>query len=91
MMLRSQVADMTRESQRLRAEIASRERRIQELEKDLADARSADLARLEQQRQQLELDLQAEREAIRRANERLKELEAGRATQPPAKKPPEGR
>ena len=55
------------------------------------NARNADLARLEQQRQQLELDLQAEREAIRRANERLKELEAGRATQPPAKKPPEGR
>ena len=89
--LRSQVADMTRETQRLRSEIASRERRIQDLEKQLADARTNDLARLEQQRQQLELDLQAEREAIRRANERLKELEAGRATQPPAKKPPEER
>ena len=89
--LRSQVADMTRESQRLRSEIASRERRIQDLEKQLADARTNDIARLEQQRRQLELDLQAEREAIRRANERLKELEAGRATQPPAKKPPEGR
>ena len=89
--LRSQVADMTRESNRLRSEIASRERRIQDLEKQLADARTNDLARLERQRQQLELDLQAEREAIRRANERLKELEAGRTTQPPAKKPPEGR
>jgi septal ring factor EnvC (AmiA/AmiB activator) len=82
---------MTRESQRLRAEIASRERRIQALEKDLADARTNELARMDRRRQQLEQDLQAERDAIRRANERLKELEEGRATQPPAKKPPEGR
>jgi hypothetical protein len=89
--LRSRVAEMTRESQRLRYEIASRERRIQDLEKQLTDARTGELARLEQRRQQLETDLQAEREAIRRANDRLKELEQGRSAQPPAKKPPEGR
>ncbi len=91
--LRSQVADLTRESQRLRYEIASRERRIQELEKDLSDARTGELARLEARRQQLEQELQAEREAVKRANDRLKEIEQGRTTRPPTepKKPPEGR
>jgi hypothetical protein len=93
--LRSQVADLTRESQQLRYEIASRERRIEQLEKDLADARTGELARLEARRQQLEQQLQAERDAVKRANDRLKEIEQGRPTRPPtetpAKKPPEGR
>jgi hypothetical protein len=93
--LRSQVADLTRESQQLRYEIASRERRIEQLEKDLADARTGELARLEARRQQLEQELQAERDAVKRANDRLKEIEQGRPTRPPpetpAKKPPEGR
>jgi len=92
--LRSQVGDLTRESQRLRYEIASRERRIEELEKGLADARSGELARLEARRQQLEQELQAERDAIKRATDRLKEIEQGRTTRPPeapAKKPPEDR
>ena len=46
---------------------------------------------MEQRRQQLEQELQAEREAVKRANERLKAIEQGRPPQPPAKKPPEGR
>jgi chromosome segregation ATPase len=87
MVLRSQVADLTRESQQLRYEIASRERRIEQLQKDLAEAQSTELARMEQRRQQLEQELQAERDAVKRANDRLKEIEQGR---PPAKKP-EGR
>ena len=91
MVLRSQVADLTRESQQLRYEIASRERRIDQLQKDLADAQSSQLARMEQRRQQLEQELQAEREAVKRANDRLKEIEQGRPPQPPVKKPPEGR
>jgi hypothetical protein len=91
MVLRSQVADLTRESQQLRYEIASRERRIDQLQKDLADAQGSELARMEQRRQQLEQELQAERDAVKRANDRLKEIEQGRPPQPPAKKPPEGR
>ena len=92
MVLRSQVADLTRESQQLRYEIASRERRIQELEKGLAEARSSELVRMEQRRLQLEQELQAERDAIKRANDRLKEIEQGRRPpEAPAKKPPEGR
>jgi TolA-binding protein len=85
--LRSRVTELTREQQRLRTEIASRERRVHKLEGQLAEARRTQLAELEKRRQQLELDLQAEREAIRRASDRLKELEQGGA-KPPATKPP---
>jgi len=85
--LRSRITDMTRESQRLRTEIASRERRIGKLERELASARQGELAQLEARRQQLELDLQAEREAIKRASDRLRELEQGGAKPAPTKPP----
>jgi len=95
--LRSRITQMTREQQRLRYEIASRERRIHRLETQLTDARQGEVAQLERRRQQLEVDLQAERDAIKRASDRLKELEQGTArpvkppTEPPASKPPEVR
>jgi hypothetical protein len=76
--LRSRITELTREQRRLRTEIASRERRIKRLEGQLAGAREGELARLESRRQQLELDVQAEREAIKRATDRLKELEQGK-------------
>ena len=59
------------------------------LQTELADARQGEIAQLERRRQQLELDLQAERDAIRRANERLKELEegGGKPTKPPTEPP----
>jgi septal ring factor EnvC (AmiA/AmiB activator) len=86
---------MTREQQRLRGEIASRERRISKLEEQLVEARAGELARLDERRRQLETEVQAEREAIRRATERLQELErAGsrpvppKPTQPPGSQPP---
>jgi hypothetical protein len=85
--LRSRITDMTRESQQLRTEIASRERRIAKLERELASARQGELAQLEARRQQLELDLQAEREAIKRASDRLRELEQGGAKPAPTKPP----
>jgi chromosome segregation ATPase len=79
----------------LRFEIASRERRIHRLEVQLTDARQGELAQLERRRQQLELDLQAERDAIKRASDRLKELEQGggrpaapKPTKPGATQPP---
>ena len=97
--LRARITEMSREQQRLRAEIASRERRITKLEGELAEARSGDLARMDRRRQELEQAVQAEREAIKRATERLRELEQGGVkppptkppTQPPAAKPPGGR
>ena len=94
--LRHRITEMTREQQRLRFEISSRERKIQRLETQLVEARQSELGQLEKRRQQLELDLQAERDAIKRASDRLRELEQGGRptmppTVPPASKPPEGR
>jgi hypothetical protein len=85
--LRSRITELTREQRRLRTEIASRERRIRRLEGQLADARQGELARLESRRQQLEADVQAEREAIRRATERLKALEQSGGKPAPVKPP----
>ena len=97
--LRSRITEMSREQQRLRGEIASRERRIAKLEGELAEARSGELARMDQRRRELEAAVQAEREAIKRATDRLRELEqtGGKPpatkppTPPPAAKPPGGR
>ena len=93
MVLRSRITEMTREQRRLKYEISSRERRIKHLQTELADARQGEIAQLERRRQQLELDLQAERDAIRRANERLKELEqgGGKPAKPPTEPPGDGR
>ena len=87
--LRSRITEMTREQQRLRYEIASRERRIHRLETQLGDARRGELAQLEKRRQQLELDLQAERDAIKRASDRLRELEQQGVKPAPVKPPTE--
>jgi len=93
--LRSRITGLAREQTRLRAEIASRERRIRRLERNLAEARQGELAQLERRRAELELEVQAERDAIRRATERLRELERtggarppARPTEPPPTKPP---
>jgi hypothetical protein len=86
--LRSRITELTREQQRLRAEIGSRERRIRRLETELADARRGELARLEERRVQLEMEVQAERDAIRRASERLRELEQGGQVRPAPARPP---
>lgn len=73
--LRSRITELTREQRRLKTEIVSRERRIKRLEGQLVDARQGELARLDQRRQELETQVQAERDAIKRATERLRELE----------------
>ena len=76
--LRTRITDLTREQQRLRYEIAARERRIQGLEVALRRAQAGELAEMDRRRQDLERELQEEREQIRRANERLRDLEQGR-------------
>lgn len=83
-LLRSRITELTREQQRLRAEIAARERRIRGLEDALRKAQAGELADIARRRQALEAELQAERDAIRRANERLRDLQSGRPTPPPA-------
>ena len=88
--LRTRITDLTREQQRLRYEIASRERRIRGLEVALRRAQAGELAEMQRRREQLESDLNAEREEIRKANERLRQIQEGRqpTTPPPATTPP---
>lgn len=86
--LRSRISELEREQQRLRAEITSRERRIAALETSLRRAQAGELAEIARRRQELEGQIQEEREAIRRATERLEELERTRQPPPPPATPP---
>lgn len=86
-LLRSRISELEREQQRLRAEIASRERRIAGLENALRTAQAGELAEIARRRQELEQQIQEEREAIRRATERLEQLERQRQPPPPANPP----
>jgi hypothetical protein len=93
--LRSRITDLAREQQRLRAEIAARERRIAGLEVSLRRAQASELAQIAAQRQALEKQIADEREAIRQATERLQQLERSRTppANPPANppaRPPQG-
>ncbi|HET7457133.1 MAG TPA: hypothetical protein VFJ74_05740 [Gemmatimonadaceae bacterium] len=88
-LLRSRITELTREQLRLQAEIAARERRIRGLEVALRKAQAGELAEIARRRQQLETELQQERDAIRRATERLRDLQSGKTppTPPPATPP----
>jgi hypothetical protein len=81
--LRTRVGELEREQARLRAELQSRERRVAQLESELRVAQAGELAQVAKQRQELEAQIQAEREAIKRAEERLKALQS--PDQPPKK------
>lgn len=86
--LRTRISELTREQQRLQLEIAERNRRIQALQVALTKAQSSEIATLENRRSELERQVQEEREAVRRAEERLRQLEQTRTTEPPPAKPP---
>lgn len=86
--LRSQVAQMQREQLRLRAELAQRQKRIEALEIQLRKAQAGELAEVAKRREQLESQIQDEREAIRRAEERLQQLQQGTAPAPQPPPPP---
>ena len=83
--LRTRITDLTREQGRLRAEISARERRIAGLEVTLRKAQAGELADIARRRQELESQIAAERDAIRKATERLNALE--RNARPPATPP----
>lgn len=87
--LRTRITELTREQQRLKYEIADRNRRIRGLEVALTRAQASEVATLERRRQDLERQVQEERDAIRRAEERLRQLDQSQ-TKPPAApaKPP---
>jgi len=87
--LRGRVTDLTREQKRLRAEIIARERRIRRLEAELRRAQAGELAEIARRRQELERQITDEREAIKRAVERLEQLEKGRPPATPPSNPPQ--
>lgn len=86
-LLRTRVTELEREQSRLRNEITQRERRIAQLESQLRRAQAGELAEVAKRREALEQQIQEEREAIRRAEERLRQLQEG---QRPPSNPPQG-
>lgn len=87
-LLRSRITELTREQQRLTAEIEQRGRRIRGLEVALRRAQAGELAGMAQRRADLERTIQEEREAIRRAEERLRGIQQGQPTPPSTGTPP---
>jgi hypothetical protein len=88
--LRTRITELTREQQRLRLEIAERERRIRGLEVSLRKAQAGELATIERRRRELEESLRQEREAIQRAEQRLRDIQEGRAQPGQPTTPPSG-
>ena len=87
--LRTRITELSREQQRLKYEIAERNRKIRGLEVALTKAQSSEVATLENRKQDLERQVQEEREQIRKAEDRLKQLEQNqtRPAPTPAKPP----
>ena len=85
-LLRTRITELTREQQRLNAEIVARERRIKGLEVALRKAQAGELAGMAARRAELEKSVKEEREAIQRAEERLRSIQQNPSapTTPPA-------
>jgi hypothetical protein len=81
--MRSKVSELQREQAQLNAEIAAREETIAGLEVQLRKAQAGELAEVAKRREALDAQIQEEKEAIRRAEERLEQLQGGQ-------KPPSG-
>jgi len=86
-LLRARITDLTREQQRLNAEIQVRGRRIAGLEVALRKAQAGELAGLANKRAELEKSVQEERDAIRRAEERLRQIQQNQTPSSPAPTP----
>ena len=86
--LRTRITDLTREQQRLRMDIAARNRRIAGLEVTLRQAQAGELSDIARRRAELEQQINEDREAIRRATQRLEEIERGGTRPPPTTPPP---
>ena len=77
--LRTQITQLQREEQALRADISHRQKYIAQLQTRLTQLQQGEFGDVAKQRQELERELQAERDAIERANERLKQLQGGKS------------
>jgi hypothetical protein len=86
--LRTRITDLTREQQRLRMDIAERNRRIAQLEVTLRRAQAGELSDIARRRAELEAQINEDREAIRRATERLNEIQRSGGQPPPTSPPP---
>jgi hypothetical protein len=73
--LRTQISELEREQQLLKAEIAQREETIKRLQVRLGKLQGGDLGNADAERARIEQELEAERQAIQKANERLKQLQ----------------
>jgi hypothetical protein len=81
-LLRTRITDLTREQQRLNAEIEARGRRIKGLEVALRKAQAGELAGMAARRAELEKSVKEEREAIQRAEERLRSIQQNPSAPP---------
>lgn len=75
--LRVQITELQREQQVLNKEIKDRTIAIGKLQTQLAQLQQSEFRDSAKQKAQLEQELQQEREAIQRANDRLKQLQGG--------------
>ncbi len=83
--LRARIGELEQEQLRLRAEISQRQHKIDDLQVALQKAQGGELAEVAKRREQLDAQIQEEQEAIKRAEERLNQLQGGPAssTTPP--------
>lgn len=89
---RHRVLELQREQAQLQTEVVQRQERITSLEDALRKLQASELANVAKRRQDLESQIQQERDAINRAEERLKALQQGQQkppTPPPSGKPPQ--
>jgi hypothetical protein len=97
--LQSRAADLERRRQALLAEIAERQQRIAALDLEINRYEAQNLLELEQRRVQAEEELRAEREALKRLEDRLRRIEqiapppttTRPPTPPPGSPPPAAR
>ncbi len=84
--LRARIGELEQEQLRLRAQITQRQHKIEELQVALQKAQGGELAEVAKRREQLDAQIQEEQEAIKRAEERLNQLQGG--SPPPTTTPP---
>jgi len=84
--LRARIGELEQEQLRLRAQIAQRQHKIEDLQAALAKAQGGELAEVAKRREQLDAQIQEEQQAIKRAEDRLNQLQGG--TLAPTTTPP---
>ena len=84
--LRARIGELEQEQIRLRAQIAQRQNKIADLQLSLQKAQGGELADVAKRREQLDAQIQEEQAAIKRAEDRLNQLQGG--SPPPTTTPP---